>query len=75
MCSFLLPIFYVQTREERKMEAIMKAFEKMARREERRKEALARLDKKHDVKVCTFWLFISYNHVHYPNPLYIFATH
>ena len=41
-----------QTREERKMEAIMKAFEKMAKREERRKEALARLDKKHvDVKV------------------------
>ena len=34
------------------MEAIMKAFEKMAKREERRKEALARLDKKHtDVKV------------------------
>ena len=30
----------------------MKAFEKMAKREERRKEALARLDKKHvDVKV------------------------
>nr|KAG5711284.1 hypothetical protein BaRGS_005981 [Batillaria attramentaria] len=40
-----------RTREERKMEAIMKAFEKMAKREERRKEALARLDKKHhDVK-------------------------
>ncbi|XP_076448107.1 uncharacterized protein LOC143284881 isoform X2 [Babylonia areolata] len=35
------------TREERKMEAIMKAFEKMEKREERRKEALARLDKKH----------------------------
>ena len=34
------------------MEAIMKAFDKMAKREERRKEALARLDKKQvDVKV------------------------
>jgi len=32
------------SREERKMEAIMKAFEKMAKREERRKEALARLE-------------------------------
>uniref|UniRef100_A0A2C9LGE8 SET domain-containing protein n=1 Tax=Biomphalaria glabrata TaxID=6526 RepID=A0A2C9LGE8_BIOGL len=30
------------TREERKLDAIMKAFEKMERREERRKEALAR---------------------------------
>ncbi|KAK7102035.1 inactive histone-lysine N-methyltransferase 2E-like isoform X2 [Littorina saxatilis] len=39
-----------QTREEKKIEAIMKAFEKMAKREERRKEALARLDKKHDGK-------------------------
>ena len=47
-----------QTREERKMEAIMKAFEKMAKREERRKEALARLDKKHvDVKVIAIISF------------------
>ncbi|XP_067684925.1 inactive histone-lysine N-methyltransferase 2E-like isoform X1 [Haliotis asinina] len=40
------------TREERKMEAIMKAFEKLAKREERRKEALARLEttKKPDVE-------------------------
>lgn len=32
------------TREERKMEAIVKAFEKLEKREERRKEALARLE-------------------------------
>ncbi|CAL1545855.1 unnamed protein product [Lymnaea stagnalis] len=32
------------TREERKLDAIMKAFEKMEKREERRKEALARVD-------------------------------
>ncbi|KAK6177365.1 hypothetical protein SNE40_015481 [Patella caerulea] len=32
------------TREERKMNAIMKAFEKLEKREERRKEALARID-------------------------------
>ncbi|XP_021351979.1 histone-lysine N-methyltransferase 2E-like isoform X2 [Mizuhopecten yessoensis] len=33
-----------KTREERKMDAIMKAFEKLEKREERRKEALARLE-------------------------------
>lgn len=33
-----------QTREERKLDAIMKAFEKMEKREERRKEAMARGD-------------------------------
>ncbi|XP_041348326.1 inactive histone-lysine N-methyltransferase 2E-like isoform X2 [Gigantopelta aegis] len=32
-----------KTREERKMEAILKAFEKLEKREERRKEALARI--------------------------------
>ncbi|XP_060079743.1 inactive histone-lysine N-methyltransferase 2E-like isoform X1 [Ylistrum balloti] len=38
-----------KTREERKMEAIMKAFEKLEKREERRKEALARLEhQRHD---------------------------
>ena len=35
---------WLQTREERKMEAIMKAFEKLEKREERRKEALARME-------------------------------
>lgn len=35
---------FLQTREERKLDAIMKAFEKMEKREERRKEAMARGD-------------------------------
>ncbi|XP_061178866.1 inactive histone-lysine N-methyltransferase 2E-like isoform X2 [Saccostrea echinata] len=39
------------TREERKMEAIMKAFEKLEKREERRNQALHRIDRKSvDVK-------------------------
>ncbi|XP_064604986.1 inactive histone-lysine N-methyltransferase 2E-like isoform X2 [Liolophura sinensis] len=39
------------TREERKMQAIMKAFEKLEKREERRKEALARLEVAKKTKV------------------------
>lgn len=67
MCNIRMPMLemvyvtilctWFQTREERKMEAIMKAFEKLAKREERRKEALARLEttKKPDVRVFIYY--------------------
>ena len=50
---------FTQTREEKKLEAILKTIERMEKREERKKEALARLEqtKKHsgkdaDVDTC-----------------------
>ena len=46
--------FFFQTREEKKTTAIVKVFEKMAKREERRKHALAQEDKRHDLKVNIF---------------------